>query len=202
VKRRLPDTAAKIRAGVLAAVAIAVAVGAFAAAAPAFAAATSTTVPRSQALAAFRSCMSAHGVKLTLNPRPPASAEGGAGSVAGAGSPTGDAFPRGTGTGSFVPRNLPKGVTVKKYEAARKACASKLPAGGFGFGGRNSQQFQAYLSCLSDHGVTVPKTGGLRGLNRNDPTFQAANQICGVLLPQRPGGGPGGAPTTTTPTQA
>jgi hypothetical protein len=179
---------------------------------PAFAAGTTTTSPAQKAFAAYRSCLSAHGVKLPARTqRPggaggggantggaPPSTTGGAGS-AGAGSAGGAARQgRSFGSGNFVPRNLPKGVTAKKYLAAQKACMSKLPAGGFGgFGGRSTPQFQAYLSCLKDHGVKVP-TGstGLRGLNRNDPAFQAANQICGALLPARPGT----APTTTVPT--
>ena len=133
--------------------------------------------------------MKAHGVKLSTNPRPstpPSTGENGA---------PGGGF--GNGNGS-VPANLPKGVTAKKFQAAQKACAAKLPAGGFGgFGQQNSAQFQAYLSCLKDHGVNVPTNGGLRGLDRNDPAFQAANQICGVLLPNQPGPGAGGTTSTT-----
>jgi hypothetical protein len=109
-----------------------------------------------------------------------------------------------------VPRNLPKGVAAKKYQAAQKACAGKLPKGGFGgIGGQGSQQFQAYLGCLSDHGVKVPKNGGLQGLDRSTPAFQAANETCGVLLPSSgggqggaPGAGPGGATATTAATAA
>jgi hypothetical protein len=42
---------------------------------------------------------------------------------------------------------------------------------------------------MKDHGVTIPDQGngngfgGLRGINRNDPTFQAANKVCAPLLP-------------------
>jgi hypothetical protein len=178
-------------------VVLAIALGAIAITSPAFAAGTTTTtVPRSKALAAYRSCMSAHGVKLPTNPRPPGSANN-TPSTTGPSNATGSRR-GGFGSGTFVPRNLPKGVTVKKYEAAQKACAGKLPAGGFGrFGQQNSAQFQAYLSCLGDHGVKVPTNGSLRGLNRDDPTFQAANQICGVLLPARPGAGAGGSTPTT-----
>jgi hypothetical protein len=113
-----------------------------------------------------------------------------------------------------VPTSLPKGVTAKKYLAAVKACKSKIPKGGFGFGGANRGQFQAYLSCLRDHGVNIPQRGSgsggsgsgssttaaggsggngggpLGGLNRNDPTFQAANQICAPLLPNQGSGAP------------
>jgi hypothetical protein len=87
-------------------------------------------------------------------------------------------------------------------QAAQTACASVRPAGGFGGGGAGGanpqfgQAYQAYLSCLQDHGVTVPttvagQTGGGGGFGRpsfdqNDPTFQAANKVCSALLPARP----------------
>ena len=169
---------------------VAIALGTLATAGPAFAAdATTPTAPNQKALAKYRSCMKAHGVKLSTNPRPSTQPP------AGENGPPGGGF--GNGNGS-VPANLPKGVTAKKFQAAQKACADKLPAGGFGgLGQQNSAQFQAYLSCLKDHGVNVPTNGGLGGLDRNDPAFQAANQICGVLLPNQPGPGAGGSTTTT-----
>ena len=84
---------------------------------------------------------------------------------------------------------MPKGVSQKKFDRAQKACRSKLPNGGRGGGpGGGSEAFQAYLSCLRDHGVKVPEPGK-NGSNRppsfdpNDPTFAAANQTCGVLAP-------------------
>jgi len=80
--------------------------------------------------------------------------------------------------------------------------------GGFGGGanGANAQAFQAYTSCLRDHGVDVPTSvagqqpgqqgGGPRPtFDTNSPTFQAANKICQVLLPQR--NGPNNSTTTT-----
>ena len=76
-------------------------------------------------------------------------------------------------------------MSTKKYNSAQKACADKLPSfGAGGPNGQNAQDFQAYLSCLSDHGVKVPTSGGLRNLDPNDPTFQDANKTCGALLPQ------------------
>jgi hypothetical protein len=149
---------------------------------------------------AYRSCLAEHGV--TLPQRTPG--QGGPPStVAGATRST---------------------IDPTAMEAAQTACASLRPAGqgGFGQGGAGNGQFrqayQAYLSCLADHGVTVPSTaataatapstnasppGGGRpdGFNQptfdqNDPTFQAANQVCGVLLPARPG--TDGSTTATT----
>ncbi len=105
-----------------------------------------------------------------------------------------------------------------KLQAAQAACASLRPVGGFGAGGNAAgrQAFQAYLSCLSDHGVVIPTTttvagattvpgafpggpggvGGRQQFDQNDPTFQAANKICAALLPARANGA--GATTSTT----
>jgi hypothetical protein len=162
----------------------------------------------SAAREAYRSCLADHGV--TLPQRTP-----------------GQGGPPSTAAGATRSTIDP---TV--MQAAQTACASLRPAGqggGFGQGGAGQggaansqfrQAYQAYLSCLADHGVTVPSTaattatvpstptagagapGGGRpgGFNRpsfdqNDPTFQAANQVCGVLLPARPG--TDGSTTTT-----
>lgn len=172
----------------------------------AFAAATTTTTPSPRAaISAFRACMAKHGV--TLSSRRP----GAGGPPTSGGGGTGGGF-FGRGGGGFdptkVPTSLPKGVTAKKYLAAVQACKSEIPKGGFG--GTTRRQFQAYISCLRDHGVNIPQrgsdsggsgsgssttttTGGLGGngggplarLNRNDPAFQAANQICAPLLPNQ-----------------
>jgi hypothetical protein len=80
-----------------------------------------------------------------------------------------------------------------KLQEAFNACRDKAPAGGFG-GGRSSQAFQAYASCLRDHGVDVPdpstSTSTLAGqstppptFDRSDPDFTAANEACQALLP-------------------
>jgi hypothetical protein len=161
------------------------------------AAATTTTTTaaggRAGALAAYRTCLSQHGVNLPKRtPRtggPPSSGTGTAGGGFGGGGFGGGGF-GGGGLGG-TPRSLPPGVTASQYAAAQKACASKLPTGGFGRGGLGSPAFQAYTSCLRDHGVTIPgattqttTAGSPRPtFNRNDPKFVAANQICRALLP-------------------
>jgi hypothetical protein len=88
--------------------------------------------------------------------------------------------------------------------AARQACASLRPAGGFGGGFANNPANQAYFQCLQQHGVTFPSgppttvagstasTGGGRPGFANDPATQAALKACASLRPQRPNG------TTTT----
>jgi hypothetical protein len=155
---------------------------------PAFAAdSTTTTRPNQNALKSYQQCMKAHGVKLNLPTNGRAPGNTNSAPPSGFAPPTGGT---GGGDNGNFPRagfaNLkPKGVSTKKYNAAQKACADKLPSfAGGGPGGQNSQDFQAYLSCLSDHGVKVPSNGGIRNLDPNDETFKAANQTCGALLPQ------------------
>jgi hypothetical protein len=104
------------------------------------------------------------------------------------------------GAGLGTPGSRPARSPAQQQAFA--ACRSKLPTGG-GFGrGANPQAFQAYLSCLGDHGVTVPTTtagstprgagSGLAGV-RSDPKFATANKTCAPLLPTF------GSTTTTTP---
>jgi hypothetical protein len=183
---------------------IAITFGVLAVASPAFAADTTTpTAPNGNALKTYQACMKKQGVKVKLpsfSGRPP----GGANGAPSGGAPSGEFTPptgNGNGASGGIPGGgpfgKPKGVSTKKYNAAQKACAGKLPS--FGAGGANgqgSQDFQAYLSCLSDHGVKVPTSGGLAGLDRNDPTFQTANQTCGTLLPSGAAPGAGGSNST------
>ncbi len=167
----------------------------------AFAATTTTTTPSpGAAISAFRACMTKHGVKLAQR-RPGAGGPptSGAGGDTGGGSAGG-----GTGGGRFgragggfdptkVPANLPKGVTAKKYLAAVKACKSKIPKGGFGFGGANRGQFQAYLSCLRDHGVTIPQGGSGSGGSGSGSSTTTTTGGSGATVEGR-----SGASTATT----
>jgi hypothetical protein len=185
---------------------------------------TTTTTNANQArFAAYTACLKAHGV---ANPqsfggfgglrggqgnRPPGqdpqagpngqSPEGQAqGGQAQGGQAQGGSTPS-------TPRTTLAPAERAKLQAARQACQDKLPAGGANPGG---QAFQAYLSCLRDHGVPVPTTaaagasqgaagpggpGGRPAIDRNNPAFATANQVCAPLLPNR---GPG-VTTTTVP---
>ena len=72
-------------------------------------------------------------------------------------------------------------------KAAVDACKSLLPTGGFGNGGNRGQALQAYYSCLSDNGVTVPTTvagGPPPSIDRTTPAFTTANAKCQALLPK------------------
>ncbi len=133
-----------------------------------------TTPGGAGAFQAYRSCLEQHGVTTTTRA---------AGSGAGGG-------PRGT---------LPDDPAT---QAAMTACQSLRPAGGTGAGGGGArgQAQQAYLSCLTDHGVTVDTTPGTRPtIDQTDPTVVAANKICGPLRPQGNGAGRGTSTTTATP---
>ena len=112
---------------------------------------------------------------------------------------------RGGGGGGFG-GGLQSIINDPANKAAVDACASLVPAGGFGGGGpggnggRGGQAFQAYLSCLKDNGVDIPTTtapGPPPSFDRNSPAFAAANEKCQVLLPQRSGNG-----TTTSTANA
>jgi hypothetical protein len=160
---------------------------------------TSTTVAGARggagtaALAAFRSCMSSHGVTLATRPRGASGAGRAPSTTPGETRPPGGGG--GFGGGNFANRfnTPPAGVDPTKYQAALAACRSKLPTGTGN--ALNNTAFQAYRSCLKDHGVTLPATGGAGSINRNDPKVQAAMKTCQPLLPA---GGFGRSTTTTT----
>jgi hypothetical protein len=151
------------------------------------AAPSSTTVVAGRnaaALQAYRDCLSQHGVNVPADFGARRDTAGGPG-----------------GPGRGISRTIPPGVDATKFAAARQACRSKLPAGFGQGGGRFRQAFQAYLSCLRDHGVAVPALtptapggpGQSAALFRDDPKFASANAICAALLPAR-----GITPTTTS----
>jgi hypothetical protein len=149
----------------------------------------------------LRSCLKQHGIDLP--------AGNGFGRGAGAGAPSGASGASGATPGSFpagrTRPSLPAGVDQQAFRNALQACGG---GNRNGRGGANSQAFTAYLSCLSDHGVTVPTStstsgtsgstsgpqagGGALSAVRRDPQFAAANKTCQVLLPT-----PGSTTTTT-----
>jgi hypothetical protein len=163
------------------------------------------------ALTAFRTCMSGHGITITVPTR---------GRNANGGPPSttpGETRPAGGGGfgGGFANRfaTAPAGVDAAQYATAYADCNSKLPTGTGNGALQNNSAFQAYVSCLLDHGVKLPTTsttvaGGTTPttatgatsttpttFNRNDPKVQAAMKTCRPLLPTR---GTGAATTTTT----
>ncbi|MHB1533816.1 MAG: hypothetical protein ACYC1D_04230 [Acidimicrobiales bacterium] len=140
---------------------------------------TTTTGAAAPSAAAFRSCMTAHGI--------PSSALAGLGRG------------RRAGASGSASTTLPPGVTSQQLRSARQACRGDLPsrrggAGGLGAGPRAA----AYRSCLKQHGVTLPsRTAGAPpvSIDRTSPAFVAARQACAALLPS---GGSTGSTSTTS----
>jgi hypothetical protein len=180
-------------------------------------AASAATSP-ANALKAYQKCLASHGVKNL-----PRGAGGFGGGGFGGGFGRGQNGPNGQGAqggeapSGSAPTNGTRPAAPKltsKQKKAVKACQSKLPKGGFrggagGPGGPGGGQFQAqiqaYLTCLTQHGVSIPSGGGFRNLDQSDPTVQAAETACAAQRPSfgRPGGaggqgGNGQAPTNTT----
>jgi hypothetical protein len=151
---------------------------------PTSAASSSGSAANGKALTAYRQCLLDHGV--TGGRRPTGTS----------GAPVPD-----TGTPPSSRAPLTPDQQAKR-QAAQQACQSKLPPG---YLQQRQQDLAAYRSCLKDHGVKLPAdpngTGSLRGVNRNDPTFQAAQKVCAPLMPSGggfgPGGGSGGGSTTS-----
>jgi hypothetical protein len=93
-------------------------------------------------------------------------------------------------------------LSSPQYRKAQQACRSLLPQGYTMQGGSLSQQqlaqFLKYARCMRAHGVSNfadPTSSGLSlsGVDPNSPRFQAAQNVCRSLLPNR---GKGGGQTT------
>ena len=183
---------------------------------------------------AYVDCLKKNGVDLPANGRffGPGGGQGAAGDA-----PTGQAPPsfqsgeaRQTQGGQVQTQagngGAPPSFDREKFQVAQQACASLLPKGatfGNGFPGRgagggiDNSAFNAYRSCMSDHGVTLPaRQNGQNGqstststapvsIDRNSDAFKAANGVCAPLLPnggQGFGGQPGQGANTSTPTNS
>ncbi len=151
------------------------------------------------ALTAFRDCMASQGVTLPQRtPRSTVPGETRPSFTPGSGFPGGGGFGGGGFGARFATRPAGLNVSDSKYAAAYNACKSKLPSfNGNGGGFLNNSAFQAYFSCLKDHGVTID-ANNFRSINRSDPKVQAAMTTCRPLLPQG-GFGRGGSSSTTAP---
>ncbi|MBY8881754.1 hypothetical protein [Actinacidiphila acidipaludis] len=156
-----------------------------------------------QAMEAYRQCLQQHGVNLpTFQRRSP-----------GAGRPSGAPSGRPGGAGGRGYGGFPGFGGASPDAATQKAldaCKSLRPQfNGQGRGGNgNSSAFQAFASCLKDHGVALATPspgatnrgggfGALRGLNTSDPKTAKAYDTCKALLPQRPSGAPTTSPSAT-----
>ena len=118
--------------------------------------------------------------------------------------PTGARFQQGSGAAEAPPASIDR----SKLDAAREACGDLLPEGAvFGgpgggavaAGGVDATAFNAYRSCMSDHGVTIPERQPDQApvsIDRGSDSFKAANDVCAPLLPN---GGQGFVTEGTNP---
>lgn len=149
-------------------------------------------------MTAYRDCLSQHGVDLPSFPP-----RGSLPSVRPSGRPSGHPSGGFRGFGGFGRSGA---SADPKTQAALQACAALRPQfdgrGAGGAGDAGSSAFQAFASCLKDHGVTLPASapspgatnrprsgrfGGLSGgLDTADPKIAKAFTTCRPLLPRRP----------------
>lgn len=117
-----------------------------------------------------------------------------------------EAVPGEVPAGSILtePPDEMEGIDGEAFAAAREACADLAPEGAVMFGGPggagiDESAFRAYRSCMADHGVELPEAGpagaergdGAAGaappevsIDRDDPEFAAAHEVCASLLPE------------------
>lgn len=140
------------------------------------------------ALQPFRDCVTQHGVTLpTPRARPSTSAP-----AADAGATTPDSGRRGGGGGGGS-GGLNSVFSDPANQGAIDACKDTLPAGFLAQQQARQNARAAFVSCMSDHGVTSTSGVASTTLDTSSPAYQA----CSPLLPAR---NPGGPTTTTTPT--
>ena len=125
------------------------------------------------AFQAYTDCLRQHGVTIAIpsgRARPSDRPSGV--------RPSGRGFGGGGGFGGGFGPSAPPGVDQGTWDAAQQACASVRPS--FGQRGGGGSAFQAYRSCLRDHGVS-PSNGP--DLNSADPAVAAAMATCAPLRP-------------------
>jgi hypothetical protein len=89
--------------------------------------------------------------------------------------------------------SLPAGLSPAKLQTAFAACGVNFPggAGAGAQGGPGGTAFQAFQSCMKDHGVaTAAATPNPNAINLKDPKVAAAFKTCGALLPSNGVGQP------------
>jgi len=123
------------------------------------------------AFQAYTDCLRQHGVTIAIpsgRARPSDRPSGV--------RPSGRGFGGGGGFGGGFGPSAPPGVDQGTWDAAQQACASVRPSFGQRGGG---SAFQAYRSCLRDHGVTA--SNGPE--DSADPAVAAAMATCAPLRP-------------------
>jgi hypothetical protein len=163
-------------------------------------------------LTAFRSCMASHGEPLPTRPPRSSTTQGTGTTVApdnGTGGPGGPGGGGGFGGGGFFLGGggngtgfLLRGLNQNdpKVMAAYNACKGQIPASLIQAQQQRSQQLNAFISCMADHGVTISTGPPAADTTRTTiDQSSAAYQTCKVLLPNGGAFGPRGSTTTTAP---
>lgn len=144
---------------------------------------------------AYLSCMTEHGVTMTMPSGGPGQGNGNRPSFdpsnrpSFGARPSGDpSFRPGGGGGGFggggFGNQRPEGVDEQTWTKAQEACASVRPTGapgGQGGRGPNDSALTAYRNCLADRGVTL--STGPNQLNTAEPAIAAAMAACAPLRP-------------------
>ena len=143
---------------------------------------SSASSSSSSSFVAYQNCLRQHGVDIPTSPPSGAPGSGGFGGFGGGGS-------GGSGSGSST------------FAKAAQACQSLRPSfGGGGFGGGSggfAAAFEAFRTCMSDHGEPIPTTRPtsppaagssrqdrfLNGLNPSNSKVAAALKACDSKLP-------------------
>jgi hypothetical protein len=143
-------------------------------------------------MTAYLSCLSQHGVHITVpSGRPSGNPSRSRSTARPTDLPSGIPTARrsggfgggGFGGGGFggLGTTPPSGVDAATWQAAQQACASVRPSSGAGQGQRGDNGANAaYLNCLRDHGLASARPNQL---NTADPTTAAAMTACAPLRP-------------------
>jgi hypothetical protein len=158
---------------------------------------TTGTSTNAAGFAAYRSCLTAHGLTGLSGGR---FGRGGAGGAGAAGTTTTGGAPAATETTTTGARPFSRPALSAADQKALAACSSLRPSGGFGFGGgagaggggRGFASSPKFVACLKSHGVSVG-ANGRPAFTPGSSTNQSAFAACRSLLPAGGfGGGAGG----------
>jgi hypothetical protein len=159
-------------------------------------AAATASATGSTSLAAFQSCLKAHGVKVqpggfggTGRPFPGGSARA---------FPSGTPRPRPTGSFTRRPGAFASGADATAFKDCEKYAPAGFGRGGFGggFGGVSASAIAAFKSCMSQNGAKVTGTTAQQifaSLRNATGKTATAEKTCRVLL--QPSGGATASPS-------
>lgn len=159
--------------------------------APGAVASASPSLSPEDALLAYAACMREHGVDMP----DPTYEEGEDGQVA-------------IGIDGGARGEMDKDEFLEADKACHHLMAAVMPAGRGEMSAEDEEKFLQFARCMREHGIDMPDpdvNGGFRfeagpaggdggttgkGIDPNDPEFEAAQEACGDLLPGKLGEGP------------